>query len=110
MPDRAGQTDGHFEQTGSDDCRCSNGEETQGYEADQEPHGGRGTGFEIPAGLCEELTALAAKRGFESVQEFATHLLSQEATRGEAGNGPSSYSANELELIRRLLHDAEDLE
>ena len=63
--------------------------------------------MEIPAELCEELSALAAKKGFQSVQEFVVHVLREEATCGQAKNGTSAYSAHELELIRKLLQGAE---
>jgi hypothetical protein len=66
--------------------------------------------LEIPAALCETLSTLAAKRGFESVQEFVIHLLREQATPGQPENGTCGYSAHELEVIRKLLQSVGDFE
>ena len=103
MPDWARKRGGQFKPTCLGGRRSVPHEKERGHEGDTRSRGERETGLEIPAELCEELSALAAKKGFQSVQEFVIHILREEATRGRAKNGPSAFSAHELELIRKLL-------
>ena len=110
MSSGTGKTDDELRATGPCGYRSGSNEEAQGHKEGRRSRGERETGLEIPAGLCEELSALAAKKGFQSVQEFVIHILREKATRGQSENGTSAYSAHELELIRKLLQGAGDLE
>jgi len=111
MSSETGKTDDQLRATGPRGHRSgSDDEKTYGDREGRRSRGERETALAIPTELCEELSALAAKKGFQSVQEFVIYILREEATRGQSENGTSAYSAHELELIRKLLQGAGDLE
>ena len=107
MSSETGKADDQLRATGPRGPRSgSDHEEAHGDREGTRSRGERETALAIPTELCEELSALAAKKGFQSVQEFVIHLLREEATRGQAENGTSAYTAHGLELIRKLLQGA----
>lgn len=107
MSSGTGRTDDQLGPTRLRCCGPGSPEEAQARKERRRSRRERETALEIPTELCEELSALAASKGFRSVREFMIHLLRDEAARAQLENSGSGYSARELELIGKFLQGAE---
>ena len=109
MPNGTGKTNDQLRATGPRGYSSGSHEEAYGDKEGGRSRRERKTALAIPTELCEDLSALAASKGFRSVQEFVIHLLRDEVARAQfqlEGSGVA-YSARELELIRKFFQEAE---